>query len=305
MDPIDVLTADDVQAIGLKIMGVRLGRRNQKRLELEFHKHFGSSPLVVSTMWFDLCNYKNELSTRKKSEIGFRRFLSAHYWLWCRPKNTALFASRFGMCEDYCRGKHLWKWILRLKRLAKDKIKWSKKLDAKDTAIFGITTDGVDFKLWERQHEKYPFDRKNMSHKFKACAAKYLIALSTYEAKCVFIAGPYRGGMGDLEIFKECGLLEKLERSGKIAIADRGFRSKYAEERKQFAYPDLMDSKELNNLKSRACLRQETFNRRLKHFDALLETWKHGWDKHEDALWAVAGIVQYQMDLGSPIYCVG
>jgi hypothetical protein len=43
----------------------------------------------------------------------------------------------------------------------------------------------------------------------------------------------------------------------------------------------------------------------LKHFDALSETWKHGWDKHEDALWAVAGIVQYQMDLGSPIYCVG
>lgn len=300
----DALTPDEVQAIGLKIMGVRPGRKSKKRLELEFHMHYGSSPLVISTQWSDLLKYEDELSKRERSEIGFRRFLSAHYWVWCRPKNAALFASRFGMCEDYCRGKHLWKWILRLKRLAKDKIKWSKKLDAKDTEVFGVTTDGVDFKMWEKQHDKYPFDRKNMSHKFKACAAKYVIALSTYEPKCVFIAGPYRGGMGDLEIFKESGLLEKLKSSGKIAIADRGFRSKNVEERKQFAYPDLMDSKELNNFKSRGRLRQETFNRRLKHFSALSETWKNGWEKHEDVMWAVAGIVQYQMELGSPIYCV-
>jgi hypothetical protein len=76
-----------------------MGRRSHKQLLLEFHKHYGSSPLDVADMWYDLCYKENVLSKKKKSEKGFKRFLAAHYYLWARPKNTAMFASWFNMCK--------------------------------------------------------------------------------------------------------------------------------------------------------------------------------------------------------------
>ena len=208
------------------------------------------------------------------------------------------------MCKDYLCGKRLWTWIERIAWLAKKKIVWDPELDLDHTEIFGISADGVDFKMWERQHPEFPYDTKAMSHKFKSCGAKYLIALSVHRPQCVFIEGPFRGGKGDLDIFRESGLMQKLKESGKIAILDRGYRTKYAHEKKHFSLPDYMDSKELNNFKSRARLRQETFNGRLKFFKALSGTFENGFEKHGIALRAVAVIVQYQMDNGSPIYCV-
>ena len=99
-------------------------------------------------------------------------------------------------------------------------------------------------------------------------------------------------------------MIEKLKKNGKVCIVDRGFRSKFASERLAFSYPDFMDGEELYNFKSRARLRQETFNRRLKHFQALSGVFVNGFIKHGIAMHAVATIVQYQMDNGSPIYCV-
>ena len=299
-----LLSPNDVQGIGLDIMGVRRGRKNEKRLLLEFHKHCGSSPLDIADMWHDLCNYDDKLLSKKeKSEKGFKRFLAAQYWLWAKPKNAELFASRFGCCVDYVQGKELWIWIERMAFLAVKKIVWDASIDSKDTAVFGLSTDGVDFKMWERQHPDFPVDTKAMSHKFRSCGAKYIIALSCFRAKCVFIEGPFIGGKGDLDMFVESGLMKKMKDNGKVCVADRGFRSKHTHERKVFAYPDYMDSKELHNFKSRIRLRQESYNRRLKHFEALSSAFKNGFIKHGVALRAVATIVQYQMDNGSPIYC--
>ncbi|CAB9522899.1 unknown protein [Seminavis robusta] len=300
-----LLSANDVEEIGLKIMRVRLSRKNKKRLKWEFHKHFGLSPLDIAECWYQLCNFDHGLlSKAEKSEKGFKRCLGAIYWLWARPKNVGIFASRFDMCVDYCQGKELWKWIGRIAGLSKKYIVWDKSIDRNDTEIFALSADGVDFPMWEIQHDKYPYDSKAMSHKFKSCGGKYIIALSTFRSQCVFIAGPFKGGKGDLDCFKDGGLMKKLKKSGKICHVDRGFRSKSARERERFAYPDYMDSKELHNFKSRSRLRQETYNRRLKHFQCLSETFKNGFEKHGIALRAVAVLVQIQMNNGSPLYCV-
>ena len=285
-------------------MSVRLGRKNKKRLTKEFHKHYGNSPLDIAECWFDLCSIDESMPEKEKSEKGFKRFLSGVYWLWARPKNASIFASHYGLREDYVQGKHLWKWIGRIASLEEKKIVWDHSIDAEDTELFAISTDGVDFPMWEIQHEKYPYDRKSMSHKFKGCGAKYIIALSVFRSKCVFIAGPFKAGKPDIDCFRECGLMDKMKKNGKLVIGDRGFKSKYAHEREHFSLPDYMDSEELHNFKSRARLRQETFNRRLKHFEALGSTFKNGFEKHAIALRAVAVLVQYQMDNGSPIYCV-
>jgi len=300
-----VLSPLDVQERGLAIMNVRRGRKSQECLVEEFHKHYGSSPLDIAEAWYDLCYYDDSwLEKKERSEKGFKRFLAAHYWLWCRPKNAEMFASRFGLCKDYCQGKHLWKWIERIAKLAEKKIVWDKDLDAKDTEVFCISSDGVDFKMWEREHPLYPRDEKACSHKMKHCAAKYIIALSVFSEKCVLIDGPYRGGLPDLEMFRKSGLMAKMKASGKVCIVDRGFHTKFEHERKHFSYPDLMDSKDLHNFKSRTRLRQETFNSRLKHFSSMSETFKNGFVKHGIAVRAIAVIVQYQMDNGSPIYAV-
>jgi hypothetical protein len=170
--------------------------------------------------------------------------------------------------------------------------------------VLALSADGVDFKMWEKQHPKYPIDTKAMSHKFRSCGAKYIIALSVYNPKCLFIEVPFRGGKPDIDMFRDSGLMKKLMDSGKVCIAARGFNSQFASERKHFALPDYMDSKPLSNHKSRARLCQETYNRRLKHFECLSSTFKNGFEKHGIALRAVVVMVQYQMDNGSPIFCV-
>lgn len=290
-------------------MTVPIGRKSEATKALEFHKHFGSSPLDIAEIWYDMCHSESDdpkilLSEKEKSDKGFNRFLAAVYWLWTYPKNASLLASRFAISVDYACGKEFWKWVRRIEALKTKKIVWDDSLDDPNLEVFAISADGVDFLMWERKHAIFPIDRSACSHKFKHCAAKYIIALSVYRSKCVFIAGPFEGGKHDLDIMRESGLMAKLLQNGKVAILDRGYRSSQVEERKHHSYPDAMDSKELNNFKSRARLRQETFNRRLKHFEVLSNVFRHGFAKHEHVMVAVAVMVQYQMDNGSQIYCV-
>jgi hypothetical protein len=114
-------------------------------------------------------------------------------------------------------------------------------------------------------------------------------------------------------MFRRGGLKEKLQalnvkirnfRRIKLTIADRGYRSKKADEKNLLPVPNLMGSKEeLERFKSRARLCQETFNGRLKLFGSLsAQMFRHGFDKHKFVFEAVVVTVQYQMDSGSPIF---
>ena len=120
----------------------------------------------------------------------------------------------------------------------------------------------------------------------------------------MFIAGPYPGGVSDSETMVESGLQDLLLQHNKVAMVDRGYHSHVPEHRETHAYPDEIDPPDSHNFKSRARLRQETFNRRLRCFEVLYRTFTHGWDKHKLAFEAVVVIVQYQMENGSPIFCV-
>ena len=194
------------------------------------------------------------------------------------------------------------------------KIIWDHTLEDANTEVFAISLDSTDFRMWERKHPVSPRDNGQCSKKFNHDAAKYEIALSLFRAKCIHIAGPYRGGMHDLEVFRGGGLKEKLKRNQerlkchqnkpKRAIVDRGYRTSREDEEGMLSYPDNMDSKELGNFKSRGRLHQETFNWRLKLFCSLSDTFRHGFDKHKFVFEAIVVIVQYQMDNGSEIYAV-
>lgn len=300
-----ILTATDIEHHGLEFAGVFRGRKSEKRLREDFKKHYGSSPVVLAEQWADLCEIEDTnlaLSKQEKSMKGLKRFFMAHFWLWAKPKNAAIFSSHFKICEDYCCGAPFWLWIERLAELGNRVIRFDPALLSAEAAVMGFSADGVDFGMWEVQHPQFPHDKKTMSHKMKRCAAKYVLILSAAYAKCLKILGPFKGGVNDNIIFKESGILEQFKDAGKVCNVDRGFRMEDKELETVLCFPDYMDESDLHEFKDRVRLRQETFNSRLKYFRTLSEIFEYGYAKHKLVMYAVAGIVQYQMDLGCPIF---
>ena len=228
--------------------------------------------------------------------------MTAMHFVWARPKNAYILASSVDICRNYAVGERIWKWIKRVRSLKERKIK-TEKMGSIDE-IYTISSDGVDFRLWERKHPDFNIDKGACSHKFKACAAKYLLALSLTESSCVFMSGPYPGGVSDRLMMEKSGLQDLLLQHNKVAMLDRGFHTKDKLHRATHAYPDEIDPPDLHNFKSRARLRHETFNRRLRHFSLLLNTFTHGFENHQHAFEAVVVIVQYQMENGSPLFCI-
>jgi hypothetical protein len=311
------LSPKQVLIYGLELLGVRYSRWSESTRILEFHRHYGSSPLDVADIWYDLtigAHLPKELKLHtEKNEKGFNRYMMALFWLWAYPKNSSMFASRFKCSERNCRGEPVWKWVRRIAAMKAKKIRWEYVEDASHLEIFSISDDGTDFKLNEWKHPTLPRDNSGCSHKIKHAAAKYEVVLAVQRAKCVHIAGPFKGGTHDLEMFRQGGLKNKLTRLNrtldgvrrvKLCLADRGYKSKEEDENYLFSLPNGSDSKELNNMKSRGRLRHETFNGRLKNFNCLSETFRHGFDKHKFVFEAVVVIVQYQMDNGSPIFAI-
>jgi hypothetical protein len=129
-------------------------------------------------------------------------------------------------------------------------------------------------------------------------AVKYEIAILTYSSKVCWISGPHAGGKHDLTMFRE-GLKQKIT-PGKKVHADRGYKSKLADEL-MFSNPNNLDSKELQNFKSRSRLHLETLNGRLKIYECLNQTFQHGWEKQSLALKAVIATIHYHVDNGSEL----
>jgi hypothetical protein len=314
-----ILSPQQALKYWLTFLAVRFTCWSDARMALEFHRHYVSLPLDLADQWHDLkvgdhLPEELQLNEKEKSEKGLKRYFVAHFFLWAYPKNASMLSSRFkGVCDKYCQGEPLWKWIRRIAALKSKKIVWDDNIaKSKNLEIFCITIDGTDFKINEPKHKTLPRDNGACSHKMQHAAAKYEIALAVHRPKCVHLAGPFFGGTHDLEMFRRGRLKEKLQalnvqirnfRRTKLAIVDRGYSSKRADEKNLFSVPNSMGSKELEKFKSRARLRHETFNGRLKCFGSLsAQTFRHGIDKHKFVFEAIVVTVQYQMDNGSPIF---
>ena len=270
----------------------------------DFRSHYGASPLTLASQWFDLTKTdipEAQLTAKEESTKGFKMFLIAHFFLWNYPKNSKVLKTRFKICDRYARGEPLWKWIRKISALKAKVIVWKPRTTrgTNDRTIYSITVDGTDCRVWEKKHPLLNQDKKQFSKKFNHGALKYEIALSVFENKCVWISGPHRGGEHDMTIFRQ-ELKQKIEPHQKV-IADRGYISTLDDE-KMLSTPNPFDDKELSNFKSRARLRQETFNGRLKNYTILDATFRHGEAKHKIAMVAVCVTVQYEMDNGSPLF---
>ena len=292
-------------------MSMRFLKLDQRKSTLngklyDFHKHFGSSPLVVANIWYDMTKttiQEARIPLKEQNEKGFRMFLAAIYFLWAYPKNSTLVATALGISDRAARGEPLWRWLYRLSAMKELKIRWDERLDDPETEVFILTIDGTDCKIWERKHPRYNQDKKQCSQKMNHGAAKYELGICIRTAKCVWINGPHRGGESDINVLYKGGLIDKVKKGKKI-VADRGYKcANKPEVQAKISLPnEQYDPKPLNNFKSRARLRHETFNGRLKCFNVLVATFRQGFNKHKFVFEATAVIVQYQMDNGSPIF---
>ena len=249
------LSPQQVLTFALDYANTKHARWSETTKILEFHRHYGSSPLDIADIWYDLVHDGGrylpdelQLKVKEKNEKGFRQYMAGHTFLWTYPKNSSLLSTATGLCERKCRGEHIWIWVERIAALKAKKIRWEDVNSADNLEVFAISTDGVDCKLREEKHAFLPRDNSACSHKMNSAAAKYEVVLSVQRAKCVHIAGPFKGGVSDLEMFRTGGLRDKLQkvnmpirgfRRVKLNIADRGYNCKatHPEDAELFAIP--------------------------------------------------------------------
>lgn len=274
----------------------------KKKHTTRFCQHFGSNPIVIACIWSDV-QAQGLVGEKYKNEKGFRKLLTAVHFLWAYPKNADILATATGKgCKRQVEGENLWLWVRMIAALRFSTFVWPEEEFASRTGqIFIVSVDGVDFKCWEKKHPLMPYDKGQYSHKFKHGGLKYEIAIDVYRAKVVWINGPFRGGEHDKVIYTK-GLQEKIPQGKKI-IADRVYGGKaQPDDNIKLALPNACDDKQLANFKSRVRARHESFNGRLKMFKCLSDTYRHNSDKHKYVFFAVAVMVQYQMDNGSPMF---
>ena len=160
--------------------------------------------------------------------------------------------------------------------------------------IFVLSVDGTHCAIREPRLQP---DRMWFSHKLNKPGLSYEIGLELFESRVAWINGPYKAGESDLTIFrKEDGLKSKLP-AGKLLIADKGYNNE-----EQICTPNVFDSDELKNFKSRARARHETFNGRIKEFRILSERFRsNNIEFHQTVFEAVCVLVQFSIENDRPL----
>ena len=303
-----LITPNEMMQYGIFLVGFSLNailKMSPQRQEGIFHSHYGSSQLAVANMWYDLTTTKipeSKLNDDEKNHKGAKRFLVALHFLFVYPRNAQAIATLFKQNIVYSRGEAIWLWVRRIQGLKAKVIRWPDALDDPDSEVFVVSVDGVDMKVWEQKHPTLPHDRKYFSKKFNHAGVKYELGVSIFGGDLVWMNGPFKAGVHDLTIFRN-GLRQKLA-DGKMAIADRGYRTSKPDEMFKLAIPVSTDSNELRSFKSRCRARHETFNSRIKNFRVLSDTYRHDIRKHQSAFQAVCVIVQYQIRNGAPLFVI-
>ena len=193
-----------------------------------------------------------------------RYYFMALHFLTCYPTEEQA-EGIFGCCDRTWRD-WVWEIVEKIALIKPEIIIWpdcwnnpDNDDDPNTETIFIITVDGTHCMIEEPTHETFSENSKFYSHKFKTAVYDYEIALSVFEDRCVWAAGPYPAGTHDITIFRhrlKQKILDSRERSGLMhrAIGDRGYRG----EREVLSVPSSQDADEVRKFKQRALSRYVT-----------------------------------------------
>jgi hypothetical protein len=174
-----------------------------------------------------------------------------------------------------------WFYTKQIQALKGCKIRHSVLDGAKEVHV--LTDDGVHCRLGEPRNQP---STKWSSQTFGGKATlTYEIGIAIHHNQVVLINGPYPAAMHDMKMFNSFdGAGSKLQ-AGKKAIADRAYRGPQIVKRSEF------DSAVVKTFKKRARARHETFNGRIKSFNALDNRFRHGIAKQKSVFEATCVIV--------------
>lgn len=148
-----------------------------------------------------------------------------------------------------------------------------------------------------RIQEPQPFDRKWYSHKFRGAGVRYEVAISVVGGHIVWVHGPFPAGLySDQRIFN-MKLKNCLEQNEKV-LADLGYAGPCT------VHGSIIDD-DNDERASRIRAHHEQINGRLKSFSCLENRWRHSLDKHKYCFFAVATVVQLEIDLRSCMRSTG
>ena len=174
-------------------------------------------------------------------------------------------------------------------------IVWDNRFLLDNASSSKITVDGTDCPIFEPS----PFDGKWFSHKFKGPGVRYEVGVGIQVPWIVWINGPYPAGRWpDLSIARD--VLHHVLGPGETYIADRGY---FAGDAPSLT-PNDPATDEQWNAWSVLRARHETLNSRLKNFNILSRKYRHNLQRHGEVFWAVANVVQLDIQTESPLFDV-
>ena len=161
-----------------------------------------------------------------------------------------------------------------------------------------VTVDGTHFRIKNRiDRNTGRYIKAWYSHKFKAAATSYEVAVCIKTGDIVWIAGPFPAATHDLSIFRY--RLKDLLSPHELVMTDRG----YTGDPKCYT---PYHARTAQHKRSMACLRgrHDTVNRRFKTFGGLTQTFRQSPHKHHLYFRTAAVLVQLAHQRGYSHYDV-
>jgi DDE superfamily endonuclease len=304
-----VLTGEEILKHGLLLLGWTEKQLNRKGDHLEKHTawfqcDFGASHHVVAQIFSDLQTTDiaaAQIHSATTNDLD--HLLFAFHFLKVYPTEGQR-QNKWHQCDKTLR-ENGWDMLLRIQALKATKIKWPTDAEIADNIWIG-SVDGTHVKTVEPTHPMLPKDTKAFSYKNKAAGLSYEIVVSLWESRIIWINGPYPASYHDSTIFDvPGGLRNKLQGTGKRLIGDKGYS----------AHDDIVsimnahDSPEVSKVKTRARLRHEGVNSKIKTLRVTdsarfrhMGVHKDGQDKFKICFEAAVVVTQYKMEITEPLF---
>jgi hypothetical protein len=282
---------------GLRAIGVDGHQRNKWCKETQvtkFKSIYGKHPLHCSRIWRDLQTTTNPDAkidaTEPDALLGF--FCGLNFLKTYAKENirSALFEHiNVKKLRELC-----WYYVDRIAALREEKIKWPE--DHEWDTIFIASVDGTHAFTNEPRDPNVRKNPKWYSHKDNNPGINYEIALHLWTQQVIWAKSWDPASVHDLTVFR-MELVHKIP-AGKLVIADKGYICKHLDHVLSTWSP--LDSQELRQFKKEARARHENFNKRLKDWGVLNQTFTHGVHKHQRCFDAVLVMTQYAIEDTGP-----
>ena len=158
-----------------------------------------------------------------------------------------------------------------------------------------LSADGTDIRIAKKYAKDF------WSYKFKKCGLRYEVALCIKTGYICWWNGPFQPGKYNDDMIFNMGLVGELE-DGERVETDGGYRGscpRYAK------CPGTVTSDpDTAEMQQRVRSRQETCNKRLKHWNILRAPYRHDVLAHQQVFGAIIVLTQLSLENGEPIFPV-